>query len=616
MKKFINPHEVPVIPGTEGWERMYPYYYRFIPKGVDSQMEEYENSQFWFIDNLHQTGVLLPFETIVDDAWWPSLNQISSRMVCFPTSRGLDHRMINGWVYLCSPEETDPDVIAAKAAVVGDRMNYYFQHWDELLPLWKKKQYDNAKELDSISFDKLPDIVSEEYIRKNLGYSPAHVMRTDYFKLLKVVDLCWEQHFELFNVGLAAYLSFSDLCKRLFPEITDKTIGMMVASGAAYDSYLPEAKLEELARLAIDLGVSNEIMKDGDADEVEARLAESEAGRKWQSERDKCRDPYFYVGTGYSVVTHKDKCWNDDWNIPLGILREYIGQILRGEFVKRDIDAKKRESDALVAQYRAVLDGQDKGMFDLLLPLARRGADHAESHMFWGETQYQPRQYNKLRQLGQLFCQYDMMEEPNDLFYFNRWEIPALIQDLTNAWATRTKPSASWQLKNELKWRKGVIQKFKEWDAPPFLGTPVEKVSDPFTIGLWGITTESVQNYLDGGEVNPEDLSELKGFQASPGVVEGRARVLSSHNDIDQIEKGEILVVTLTSPTWGPAFAKISACITDIGGMMSHAAIICREYGLPAVIGTGYATKAIKTGDLVRVDGDRGLITIVERNNA
>ncbi len=188
-----------------------------------------------------------------------------------------------------------------------------------------------------------------------------------------------------------------------------------------------------------------------------------------------------------------------------------------------------------------------------------------------------------------------------------------LIQDLTNAWATRTRPVASWMWKPEIKWRKEAFQRFSQWDAPPFLGKTIEKITEPFTIALWGITTQLLQNYLKGSETNPEDMTELQGITGSPGVIEGPARVLANHQEIDKLKEGEILVAALTSPSWGPAFTRMGACVTDIGGMMSHAAIVCREYGTPAVVGTGFATKSIKSGDRVRVDGDRGIVTIVSR---
>ena len=102
----------------------------------------------------------------------------------------------------------------------------------------------------------------------------------------------------------------------------------------------------------------------------------------------------------------------------------------------------------------------------------------------------------------------------------------------------------------------------------------------------------------------------MKGFAASPGIVEGKARVCFSAEEIRDLMEDEILVAPTTSPSWAPAFAKIKACITDVGGVMSHAAIVCREYGMPAVVGTGYSTKVIKTGMMLRVDGSSGQITI------
>ncbi|MDD0857809.1 PEP-utilizing enzyme [Arthrobacter alpinus] len=85
--------------------------------------------------------------------------------------------------------------------------------------------------------------------------------------------------------------------------------------------------------------------------------------------------------------------------------------------------------------------------------------------------------------------------------------------------------------------------------------------------------------------------------------------------DADQLSEvlpGEILVATITAPSWGPIFGRIKATVTDIGGMMSHAAIVCREYGLPAVTGTGTASTTIKTGQWLRVNGTKGTVEILE----
>jgi pyruvate, water dikinase len=155
--------------------------------------------------------------------------------------------------------------------------------------------------------------------------------------------------------------------------------------------------------------------------------------------------------------------------------------------------------------------------------------------------------------------------------------------------------------------RRELLERLSEWTPPPALGTMPEEVSDPIVVMLWGVTPQRLKEWArtDGG-------NELSGAPASPGEVEGPARVVRGLGDLDTVRAGEILVCTVTSPAWSPIFSKIAATVTDIGGIMSHAAIVSREYGLPAVVGTGVATSRIATGQRLRVDGTTGIVTIVE----
>jgi pyruvate,water dikinase len=159
--------------------------------------------------------------------------------------------------------------------------------------------------------------------------------------------------------------------------------------------------------------------------------------------------------------------------------------------------------------------------------------------------------------------------------------------------------------------RRELLEKLREWKPPPALGTMPHEVSDPILVMLWGVTPQRLQEWArtDGG-------NELSGAAASPGEVEGPARVVDGLGDLDTVREGEILVCTVTSPAWAPIFSKIAATVTDIGGIMSHAAIVSREYGLPAVVGTGLATSRITTGQRLRVDGTNGQVTILDGNGA
>lgn len=102
----------------------------------------------------------------------------------------------------------------------------------------------------------------------------------------------------------------------------------------------------------------------------------------------------------------------------------------------------------------------------------------------------------------------------------------------------------------------------------------------------------------------------LKGVATSPGRVTAPACVLRGPEDFDEMRPGDVLVAGTTTPAWTPLFAMASAVVTDIGGPLSHGSIVAREYGIPAVMGTGVATRRIRTGQIITVDGGAGVVTL------
>jgi pyruvate, water dikinase len=194
------------------------------------------------------------------------------------------------------------------------------------------------------------------------------------------------------------------------------------------------------------------------------------------------------------------------------------------------------------------------------------------------------------------------------MFYFRREEIHQILFDYANGWAVGVPSIGPDYLPAEIARRKKIIDTLQSKPPKPAFNEPPAVVTEPFTIMLWGITTDSVKGWLEGSS----NKNELKGMAASPGLVEGFARIIHSPDDLHLLQDGEILVTRVTAPSWAPVFGKIKATVTDIGGMMSHAAIVCREYGLPAVTGTGSASTAIKTGQLIRVNGSTGEVTILK----
>jgi pyruvate,water dikinase len=216
--------------------------------------------------------------------------------------------------------------------------------------------------------------------------------------------------------------------------------------------------------------------------------------------------------------------------------------------------------------------------------------------------------WRKARELGQVLAGAGFWADADDLFYLRRDEVPQAIFDYGNGWAVGVEPAGPDYWPAVVERRRRIVDALSAQPPRPAMNEPPEVVTEPFTIMLYGITSESVSRWLHGGESS----EALSGMAASSGQAEGRARVVLDAADLGHVQAGEILVSRITAPSWEPVFARIGAVVTDIGGMMSHAAIVCREYGLPAVTGTGSATTTIATGQRVRVDGDTGTVTVLD----
>jgi pyruvate,water dikinase len=108
-----------------------------------------------------------------------------------------------------------------------------------------------------------------------------------------------------------------------------------------------------------------------------------------------------------------------------------------------------------------------------------------------------------------------------------------------------------------------------------------------------------------------KEAQRLQGLAAGPGVYEGTARVVRDISEAGNIQRGDILVALTTAPCYNSILPIIGAIVTERGGLLSHAAIVAREYGLPAVVGCTGATQKIKSGARVRVDGSKGEVQIL-----
>ncbi|MGD9576952.1 MAG: PEP-utilizing enzyme [Syntrophorhabdus sp.] len=609
--KFMDPHDVPQIPGTEGWEKMYPYQYTFTKD--DPERAAYESSQIWYYDGLHYPIPHYPFDLIWDEAWYLALSQYNTRHWLIPPAMGIDHRIVNGYVYISPVAVANPDDIPKRVPHFMERAGYYFQNWNDLYENnWKKKMNKVIEDLSAMNFTDLPEMEDISVIKNGMGKGSGYELLKKYDKLIDLGLECWQYHFEFLNLAYAVQVTFFQTMDQLFPGIPMATLTKM---SAGFDPVLfkPDAELIRLAKLAVETGCDELIMKPMKADELMKALSEDANGKKWLEEFEKARYPWFHISSGTGWF-HTDISWNDNLNIPFENIRTNIKAIKAGKVLGRPTDQILKERDRIADEYRNLLKTDaDKEAFDQGLNLARLVLPYAEDHNFYVEHWFHTLFWAKVRQVGQILSNAGFFGSADDVWFLKRDEIKQALWDLITAWATGVKPRGPSYWPKEIDWRKGVYEKLKEWTPPSALGTPPDVVTEPFTIVLWGVTSNVLQTWLKGGEEGGGDPNVIQGSPGSSGVAEGKARVLKNVDQLIDLKDGEILVATTTSPSWAPAFVKIAGAVTDVGGPMCHAAIVCREYGLPTVVGTGKGTQLIKTGDLIRMDGDTGKVTILQR---
>lgn len=595
---FPSAYDLKAPAGAEGWEELYPYYLKF-----QENQREKEDSKFWFCDSQHWPNPFKPFDAVTVEFAVKCLGQYNTRHYLVPPANGVDYRIHNGYCYM-SPVAVAPELIEGRIPQFMERAGHYFQNWPSLLENWHKKVRANIDEMEALEFTKLPDVVPLEWVKDGVGLDNTTQLTESYDRAIQLLYRTWQYHFEFLNLGYAAYLDFFGFMKGQFPTIPDQAIAKMV-QGHNSDLFRPDDELKKLACLAVELGVSKALQV-GSVEETLTAVRAENNGEQWLAAWEEAQDPWFNFTSGNGFYS-TDKYWIEHLDIPMGYLRDYIVRVEAGESIERPTAKLQVERDRITSEYQELMEPEAVEAFQGKLGLARTVYPYVEDHNFYIEHWSMGVFWKKMRGLSELLQKEGFWPTADGMFYLSRNEVRDALFDYGNAWATGGDWAGPNYWPQEIERRRGIIDALATEAPQPALNNPPEVITEPFTIMLWGITSESIKNWTE----TDNDSNDLTGMAASPGVVEGLARVIRSPDQLNEIQDGEILVTPVTAPSWAPVFGKIRATVTDIGGMMSHAAIVCREYGLPAVTGTGSGSSRIKTGDRLKVDGNTGKVTIL-----
>lgn len=254
--------------------------------------------------------------------------------------------------------------------------------------------------------------------------------------------------------------------------------------------------------------------------------------------------------------------------------------------VADDLEAAKREA------MDGVAEGPARDALARALELSLRMNPLTPDHHFYIDQGTNARVRLVLVAIGRKLVESGALTDAEDVMYLRYNELRALMagaladaQDIVSD--RRDEREAAYE------------RRPRDW-----VGTATEEhLAFPY-LALWAFPEK-----LD--RPAPESADQVVGLPASVGVVEGTARVVLSPDEFDAVQKDEIVVCRMTSPAWVVLFTKISGLVTDAGGMTAHPAVVSREFGIPAVVGTSDATHRIKTGDRVRVNGATGRVDIL-----
>ncbi|MEA2248618.1 MAG: rifampicin phosphotransferase [Solirubrobacteraceae bacterium] len=328
------------------------------------------------------------------------------------------------------------------------------------------------------------------------------------------------------------------------------------------------------------------------AADIPARLEQSPAGRVFLAELTRHLARYGHRTADWGLSTPS---FIEDPSPVLKVLKDYVTQP-DGADPGRELERLAREREAAVAEARERLRGYPAPVvarFEEMLEAAQVGLVLTEDHGFYIDAYAVSLVRDVIAAIGRRLADAGVLDEREDVLMLTCDE----LREATLG-ARRIDARALVAV------RRAALALHAGVTPPPVLGTmPAWPPPDGPLMPL---------RAKSAAELEPSpDPDVVRGASGSAGTATGVARVVGWLADAEALRPGDVLVAETTAPPWTPLFAVAAAVVTDTGGILSHSAVVAREYGIPAVVGAGTATSAIADGDVVEVDGDAGTVRIL-----
>lgn len=540
--------------------------------------DEKEKSLFWFFDDNHVPFPVSPMYFSLDGWWGPTCEYLFRRFDV-PTGISWPAKKINGYVYTAIEGRNDIDTKQTS------------KYYDWIMPTY------STNFLDWWENRYLPEVFTnfkyiDEYDSSNKTLQELMI------HLEEMIDI-QERHFRLHWVlnwaQFQSAISFNSIVNELVKDVDQDLLGKINVSkkDRNWDSLKALYELKEELK-------TNPVLKkifeeNTDSAVIETELKKIKEGKRFLN------DVFEYAKEfGYKAV------YTHEYVFPLYIedqkpILEQLRSYLETNFDYHDVYNKCiSEQDRAIAYLRDQIKDrseEDKKKFEDALALNLAMLPLTPDHHFYFDQGTYARMRVVLLRVAKKMVEMNLLDDAEDIMYLEYEQLRRYVADPEN-----------YPGKKLLKEARAEVEKARKITPRDWVGTVTQAnmYEEPYH-GMWGYPEK-----FERGMNEVKVKGTLQGLGGSPGVVEGTARVVTSPNQFNEVKRGEIIVCIMTNPAWVVVFSKIKGIVTDSGGVLCHSAVVAREFMVPAVVGTGSSTREIKTGDKIRVDGDNGVVTILE----
>ena len=566
----------------------------FGDKEFPIEWEDGQKELFWVHDDLHIPNPISPMFADIG-GWWLNCDYMFRK---FGTPFASDWlvKIINGYVYTAAiPAKSDiraeateygarymarTPVDPAYANQIGAYLGWTLPYYADKFLDWWSERLRPEMERNLARFDAY-------------DYEGASLLDLAVFleEAIDMHDRHWQIHWLLNFSQFSATLALNAAIAEAKGDGDHGGLqGRLQASteNRNWDSIKELWKIKEYVKA--DGGEVAKAFTKPTATDVLAVLKGTEAGRAFLAKQ---LEPYLNVYGYKSMWAHEFsfKTWRENPAPVVEAIRGYLEMdydfASEIERVRSDLEAAKTEV------MEGVPTGAVRDKLARALDLSLKMNPLTPDHHFYIDQGTNARVRLVLIAIGKKLVKQGVLQVPDDVMYLHYNELRAVMAG--------SFPGDVSELVSNRRDEREDAYKIRPRD---WVGTATEEaLSFPY-LTLWGFPEKFHRK-------PPVAENVINGLPASVGVVEGFARVVLSPEEFEQVQKREIVVCRMTSPAWVVLFTRIGGLVTDAGGMASHPAVVSREFSIPAVVGTSDATRRIKTGDRIRVNGSTGQVDIL-----